>query len=113
MPLLTSVVRTVPGTVAVYHPFGSKLSEEISAPVCGALPTSCNCQPVSMTIGSGASAKADRARPATTTRQAAQRTNNVLRGGVCIMLSGYYTTNPALHLMKNNPCGAFDSLATE
>jgi hypothetical protein len=54
--LFTSVVRTVPGTVAAYQPAALNPAEETSAPVCGALATSCNCQPELTTRGGGGAA---------------------------------------------------------
>src|SRR5580658_3083033 len=54
MWLLTSVVSTVPGTVAGYQPAGLKAAVEISAPGCGTLDASCNCQPEETMSGAGA-----------------------------------------------------------
>src|ERR1700677_1168673 len=60
----TSVVSTVPGTVAAYHPAVLKAAEETSAPACGTLAASCNCQPAAMTSGAGVGDWAEAARGA-------------------------------------------------
>src|SRR5579863_7164790 len=53
---LTSVARTVPGTVAAYHFFVLKCGEATTAPASGTLATSCSCQPALSTTGEGGAA---------------------------------------------------------
>ena len=62
--MLTSVVSTVPGTVAVYQPAVEKAGDAISAPGCGALATSCNCQPLASTTCGGGVDSAEAVRDA-------------------------------------------------
>src|ERR1035437_975059 len=49
----TSEVSTVPGTVAAYQPSVLKGADATSAPACGTLAASCNCQPDDTTTRSG------------------------------------------------------------
>src|ERR1022692_1468600 len=61
MWLLTSAVSTVPGTVAAYQPAVLKAGAETSAPACGTLAASCNCQTVATAMGADGAAWAEAA----------------------------------------------------
>src|ERR1035437_10712944 len=49
----TSEVSTVPGPVAAYQPSALNPGDATSAPACGTLAASCNCQPDDTTTRSG------------------------------------------------------------
>ena len=56
--MFTSVVSTVPGTVAAYQLVESNPALEIAAPFCGTFAASCICQALEITIGVGIDAAA-------------------------------------------------------
>src|SRR5579871_608136 len=71
--MVTTVVRTVPGTVAVYQPVVLKAAAATSAPDWGTLAASCSCQPEATTTGSGAAGFASAASGANTIIEANAR----------------------------------------
>ena len=51
--MFTSVVSTVPGTVAAYQLVESNPAVEIAVPFCGTLAASCICQALEIRVGVG------------------------------------------------------------